>query len=69
MGRPDFKSGWGRWTALGGFDSHPPPPMAREGLAVMEAAAVLKFRCGSTARTDRGAREVILISFAGRPNP
>jgi selenocysteine-specific elongation factor len=26
VGRPDFKSGWGRQTALGGFDSHPPPP-------------------------------------------
>ncbi len=24
--RPDFKSGWGRQTVLGGFDSHPPPP-------------------------------------------
>jgi selenocysteine-specific elongation factor len=28
VGRPDFKSGWGRQTALGGFDSHPPPPLA-----------------------------------------
>jgi selenocysteine-specific elongation factor len=26
VGRPDFKSGWGRQTASGGFDSHPPPP-------------------------------------------
>ncbi len=24
--RPDFKSGWGRQTVPGGFDSHPPPP-------------------------------------------
>ena len=24
--RPDFKSGWGRQTVSGGFDSHPPPP-------------------------------------------
>jgi selenocysteine-specific elongation factor len=23
---PDFKSGWGRQTVSGGFDSHPPPP-------------------------------------------
>jgi selenocysteine-specific elongation factor len=28
--RPDFKSGWGRQTVLGGFDSHPPPPSSRE---------------------------------------
>lgn len=27
VGRPDFKSGWGRQTASGGFDSHPPPPL------------------------------------------
>jgi selenocysteine-specific elongation factor len=26
VGRPDFKSGWDRQTASGGFDSHPPPP-------------------------------------------
>ena len=26
VGRPDFKSGWGRQTVPGGFDSHPPPP-------------------------------------------
>ena len=31
VGRPDFKSGWGRQTALGGFDSHPPPPLTVEG--------------------------------------
>ena len=24
--RSDFKSEWGRQTASGGFDSHPPPP-------------------------------------------
>ena len=30
VGRPDFKSGWGRQTVSGGFDSHPPPPPARE---------------------------------------
>jgi selenocysteine-specific elongation factor len=29
VGRPDFKSGWGRQTALGGFDSHPPPPLGQ----------------------------------------
>jgi selenocysteine-specific elongation factor len=28
--RPDFKSGWGRQTVSGGFDSHPPPPRPRE---------------------------------------
>ena len=28
--RPDFKSGWGRQTVSGGFDSHPPPPPARK---------------------------------------
>jgi selenocysteine-specific elongation factor len=28
--RPDFKSGWGRQTVSGGFDSHPPPPPASE---------------------------------------
>ena len=27
--RPDFKSGWGRQTVSGGFDSHPPPPNPR----------------------------------------
>jgi selenocysteine-specific elongation factor len=27
VGRPDFKSGWGRQTVSGGFDSHPPPPL------------------------------------------
>jgi selenocysteine-specific elongation factor len=26
VGRPDFKSGWGRATVLGGFDSHSLPP-------------------------------------------
>ena len=30
VGRPDFKSGWGRQTVSGGFNSHPPPPSARE---------------------------------------
>ncbi len=30
VGRPDFKSGWGRQTVPGGFDSHPPPPTPRE---------------------------------------
>jgi selenocysteine-specific elongation factor len=30
VGRPDFKSGWGRQTVPGGFDSHPPPPSSRE---------------------------------------
>ncbi len=30
VGRPDFKSGWGRQTVSGGFDSHPPPPPAPE---------------------------------------
>jgi selenocysteine-specific elongation factor len=32
VGRPDFKSGWGRQTASGGFDSHPPPPVTPEVL-------------------------------------
>ena len=31
VGRPDFKSGWGRQTVSGGFDSHPPPPNHSEG--------------------------------------
>ena len=30
VGRPDFKSGWGRQTVSGGFDSHPPPPPSSE---------------------------------------
>ena len=30
VGRPDFKSGWGRQTVPGGFDSHPPPPPIRK---------------------------------------
>jgi selenocysteine-specific elongation factor len=30
VGRPDFKSGWGRQTVPGGFDSHPPPPSTPE---------------------------------------
>ena len=30
VGRPDFKSGWGRRTVSGGFDSHPPPPPSPE---------------------------------------
>ena len=30
VGRPDFKSGWGRQTVSGGFDSHPPPPTSPE---------------------------------------
>ena len=29
VGRPDFKSGWGRETVPGGFDSHSPPPDSR----------------------------------------
>jgi selenocysteine-specific elongation factor len=33
VGRPDFKSGWGRQTVSGGFDSHPPPPTISEGRA------------------------------------
>ena len=31
VGRPDFKSGWGRQTVPGGFDSHPSPPTPAEG--------------------------------------
>ena len=31
VGRPDFKSGRGRETVLGGFDSHSLPPSARAG--------------------------------------
>ena len=30
VGRPDFKSGWGRETVPGGFDSHSPPPVSRK---------------------------------------
>lgn len=30
VGRPDFKSGGGRQTVPGGFDSHPPPPSSTE---------------------------------------
>jgi selenocysteine-specific elongation factor len=30
VGRPVFKTGWGRQTVSGGFDSHPPPPSSRE---------------------------------------
>ena len=30
VGRPDFKSGWGRQTVSGGFNSHPPPPPSSE---------------------------------------
>ena len=30
VGRPDFKSGWGRQTVPGGFDSHAPPPTTSE---------------------------------------
>lgn len=29
VGRPVFKTGWGRETASGGFDSHPPPPSSQ----------------------------------------
>jgi selenocysteine-specific elongation factor len=29
VGRPDFKSGWGREPVLGGFDSHSLPPRSR----------------------------------------
>ena len=29
VGRPDFKSGWGRETVPGGFDSHSLPPLQR----------------------------------------
>ena len=30
VGRPDFKSGWGRQTVSGGFNSHPLPPPSQE---------------------------------------
>lgn len=30
VGRPVLKTGWGRQTVPGGFDSHPPPPSSRE---------------------------------------
>ncbi len=33
VGRPDFKSGWGREPVLGGFDSHSLPPSLPTGLA------------------------------------
>lgn len=33
VGRPDFKSGWGREPVLGGFDSHSLPPPLPTGLA------------------------------------
>ena len=29
VGRPDFKSGWGRQTVPGGFDSHSLPPASK----------------------------------------
>ncbi len=32
VGRPDFKSGWGRQTVSGGFDSHSPPPLTIENI-------------------------------------
>ncbi len=32
VGRPDFKSGWGREPVLGGFDSHSLPPSFPSGL-------------------------------------
>lgn len=31
VGRPDFKSGWGRETVPGGFDPHSPPPASGRG--------------------------------------
>lgn len=33
VGRPDFKSGWGREPVLGGFDSHSLPPSSSAGHA------------------------------------
>jgi selenocysteine-specific elongation factor len=33
VGRPDFKSGWGREPVLGGFDSHSLPPPSSSGVA------------------------------------
>ncbi|MDF2970941.1 MAG: translation elongation factor, partial [Microvirga sp.] len=33
VGRPDFKSGWGREPVLGGFDSHSLPPSSPADLA------------------------------------
>jgi hypothetical protein len=37
VGRPDFKSGWGRETVPGGFDSHSLPPRRRETMLVAVA--------------------------------
>ena len=38
VGRPDFKSGWGRETVSGGFDSHSPPPPKDQPTTSTEAA-------------------------------
>ncbi len=43
VGRPDFKSGRGRETVLGGFDSHSLPPPSRS--AAMTAACLPRRRC------------------------
>ena len=41
VGRPDFKSGKGRETVLGGFNSHSLPPVSARGAAMSLVAAFL----------------------------
>ncbi len=50
VGRPDFKSGRGRATVSGGFDSHSLPPRPRRGqplapAGTSEAGVGTAFRC------------------------
>jgi selenocysteine-specific elongation factor len=67
VGRPDFKSGWGRQTVSGGFDSHPPPPPASGVRPLATTSAGESQRSGegsdpvtptaaTAARSDPGAR-------------
>ncbi len=57
VGRPDFKSGWGRQTVSGGFDSHPPPPPPREVSAMTPAAMALVAEFEAAAKTAQAAED------------
>jgi hypothetical protein len=56
---PDFKSGWGRQTVPGGFDSHPPPPKHPEVTAMSRAAAALVATVEAAAVGSAGGRDAL----------
>ncbi len=70
VGRPDFKSGWGRETVSGGFDSHSLPPDTSEPDSTPPATNAALNTLATEAGLPPGlALDLMCIGapFAGRP--